>query len=109
VSKNVILSNQREIPLLHFLWKWKLVSVAALTKKFFPMCSEKTAYNRLLTLRHAGLITLRSDGKGENFICSLDAKGFAGIQEDLQPLAENGYMSEHLGHDFLVMESSPIK
>lgn len=100
--QNVILSDTREVPLLHFLWKWKVSTTAALTKKFFPNCKGKTAYNRLLALRHAGLIRVSSDGQGQKFICSLGRKGFEAIKEGLPLMKEEGFKSEHMGHDVLV-------
>mgnify|MGYP000538295240 CR=1 FL=1 len=102
MSQNVILSDTREIPLLHFLWKWKVSTTAALIKKFFPNCKGKTAYNRLLSLRHAGLIRVSSDGQGQKFICSLDRKGFEAIKGSLPLMKEEGFKSEHVGHDVLV-------
>lgn len=102
MRKNVVLSNTREVPLLHFLWKWKITTTAALIRKFFPACQGKTAYNRLLTLRHAGLIQVRSDGLGQKFACTLDQRGFEAIRENLPQLKEEGYKSEAIGHDLLV-------
>ncbi len=102
MSRNVILSESREVPLLLFLWKWKVLSTAALTLKFFQGCSGKTAYNRLLSLRHAGLIQIRSDGPGQKFVCALHRKGFDAISEYLPPLKEKGFKSEQIGHDLVV-------
>lgn len=102
MKRNVILSDSREVPLLLFLWKWKVVTTAALTLKFFQECSGKTAYNRLLSLRHAGLIQIRSDGPGQKFVYALERKGFDAIGEHLPPLKEKGYKSEQIGHDLVV-------
>lgn len=101
MSKNVILSDAREVPLLHFLWKWKISTTAALTRRFFPKCSGKTAYNRLLALRHAGLIRVFADRQGQKFVCTLDRKGFEAIKEHLPLMQEEGYKSEQIGHDLL--------
>ncbi len=102
MKKNVVLSTKREIPLLLFLWKWKLSTTAGLIQKFFPDCNGKTAYNRILALRHAGLICVRADSLGQKFVCALDKDGFHAIRERLPELKEEGYKSEHLGHDLLV-------
>ncbi len=102
MNNTVILSSEREVPLLHFLWKWKITTTAALIKKFFPNCKGKTAYNRLLSLRHAGLIRVRSDGMGQKFVCTLDQRGFDAIREELPQLKEEGYKSEFMAHDLLV-------
>lgn len=102
MKKNVVLSDSREIPLLHFLWKWKVSTTAALIQKFFPHCKAKTAYNRILALRQSGLIRIRSDGLGQKFVCTLDQTGFEAIREQLPHLKEEGYKSERIGHDLLV-------
>ncbi len=102
MKKNVVLSETRDVPLLLFLWKWKVSTIAALTKKFFQNSSPKTAYNRLLALRHAGLIQMKSDGFGQKFVCSLDRRGFEAIREFLPESADEGYKSEHAGHDLLL-------
>lgn len=102
MKKNVVLSIERDVPLLLFLWKWKVSTPAALTRKFFTTCSRKTAYNRLLALRYAGLIQMRSDGYGQKFCCTLDKKGFEAIREYLPLLKEEGYKSERVGHDLLL-------
>lgn len=102
MNKSVVLSNDREVPLLLFLWKWKVSTPAGLTRKFFQDCSPKTAYNRLLSMRHAGLIQMRTDGFGQKFCCSLDRKGYEAIREYLPLLKEEGFKSEHVGHDLLL-------
>ena len=101
MGKNVLLSEEREIPILFFLWKWKVSTTAALIKKFFPHCAGKTAYNRILSLRQAGLIQLRSDSGGQKFICSLDKQGFETIRKRLTKMKEEGYKSEYMGHDLV--------
>ncbi len=99
MKNKVMLSDDRDIPMLHFLWKWKVSSTAALTKKFFPNCKGKTAYNRLLDLRQAKIIQVQADPKGIKFVCMLGQKGFDAIRGDLPPLEEEGYKSEHPEHD----------
>jgi hypothetical protein len=101
MNRNVVLSYDRDLPLLWFLWRWKLSTVAALTKKFYPTCSEKTAYNRLLALRQGKVIQMRGDSAGQKFICTLDQNGYDALAESLPPLKENGYKSERIGHDFV--------
>ena len=102
MSKKVMLSRTRDVPILQFLWKWKVSTTAALVEKFFKNCSGKTAYNRLLALRQAGLIRINADGLGQKFVYSLDRKGFEAIRETLPLMQEEGYKSEQEGHDLLV-------
>ena len=102
MGNQVVLSELREIPLLLFLWKWKVSTTAAIIKKFFPNCKGKTAYNRILALRQAGLIQVRSDCGGQKFICALDQKGFDHIRTKLPHADMKAFKSEHMGHDLLV-------
>ena len=102
MGSNVVLSHSRDIPLLHFLWKWKVSSTAALILKFFPEIKSKSGYARLLILRNAGIIRIHSDGHGRKFVCSLDRNGYEAIRETLPLLKEDGFKSEQIGHDLLV-------
>lgn len=102
MSCNVVLSSSREIPLLLFLWKWKVSTTAALIKRFFPTCNGKTAYNRLLALRKAGMIQVRSDDGGQKFICALNQGGYDRIKNKIANIESDGFRSEHMGHDLLV-------
>ena len=98
-----ILLGDREVRILIFLWKWKLVSNAALaSKRFFPNAGQVRAYNRLLDMRHADLIEFRYDGKLQNFAWTLSKKGFSAIREYLPELREEGFKSENFEHDLLV-------
>jgi hypothetical protein len=95
--------NDREVRILIFLWKWKLVSNTALTsKRFFPATSDPRAYNRLLDLKRAALIEVRCDDKIQTFAWTLTQKGFKAIREFLPALREEGFRSEYFEHDFLV-------
>ncbi len=91
MKKNVVLSNEEKsfalIPLeVGF-------DIGSLIKKFFPSCSSRTGYSRLLALRHAGMIQVRSDGKRRSSFV-LDRRGFDAIREDLPILKQDGYKSE---------------
>ncbi len=98
-----VLLGEREINILIFLWRWKLVSNAALTcKKFFPNAGSRRGYNRLQELKREGLIEVRYDAKLQNFAWALSKKGFTAIREFLSPLREEGYKSENFEHDLLV-------
>jgi hypothetical protein len=98
----VYLSRERGAPLLKFLWTWKLVSTAALARRFFPNATNPvSAYNWLLTLKNNGYITLRTDERGENSLWTLERAGFRAIRDLLPSLREEGYLSEAPYHDWL--------
>ena len=102
MSKPTQLSNERGIPLVRFLWDWKLVSTAAISKRFFPRSTTPfTSYNWLLRLRHEGYVGQRWDEKGKSFYWTLDRAGFSAIRTHLPPLREEGFRSEHPEHDGL--------
>ncbi len=93
--------QERDIPILEFIWKWKVSTTAALAIKFFPNFKLKTAYNRLNSLRSAGYIKIFSDRSQNISVWTLNAKGFAAIRNRLPLLQEEGFLSEHVGHDLV--------
>lgn len=99
----VILSNQRDVPLLLFLWNWKLATTAAIAHRFFRNCrSGIPAYNRLLQLKRSGFIEQRADVRAQKVVWTPSAKGHAAIADYLPPLREEGYKSENIHHDWIV-------
>jgi hypothetical protein len=100
--KNLILSEERDLLILHFLWKWKVSTTSALWQKFFGQSSQGRAYNRLLDLSLAGYIQSRTDGVGKNFVWTLRQKGFDLIRDRLPVLRAEGYQSENIYHDLVV-------
>ncbi|MEI8025262.1 MAG: hypothetical protein WCI18_02835 [Pseudomonadota bacterium] len=98
----VKLSSERDIPLLGFLWRWKVVTTRALHLKFFPKTSLVVAYHRLNRLERAGIIKGVSDERAQNFHWTLSKKGFEAIRSFLPALREEGFGSEHTRHDGLV-------
>lgn len=96
------LSIETGVPLLRFLWKWKLVSSAALSARFFSsMKNPFSAYNYLNRLRLAHYITPRAEEEGRAYLWSLDRAGFDAISHHLPVLREAGYKSECPRHDWL--------
>lgn len=93
----------RDLQVLAFLWKWKLVSNAALTsKRLFPNVSPMRAYNRLIDLRRTGYIQSRSEESGERHAWALTKKGFKAVRKHLPQLREEGFGAEHFYHDLMV-------
>lgn len=89
--------------ILFFLWRWKLVSTAALLTRFFPGEPPINSYKKLRRLWRRGLITrLALDANYTEFVCTLTRKGFDLVREKLPMLREEGYRSETKYHDSLV-------
>ena len=102
MSKPVQLSDRLGLPILKFLWDWKLVSTSGLARRFFPRTTHPySAYNWLLRLRREGYINQRWDERGQLFFWTLDRAGFAAVRPSLPPLREEGFRAEHPEHDWL--------
>ena len=101
-GKRLALSEDCDIRLLKFLWRWKFSTTAALAQKFFWAKPIGTAYNHLRRLEKAGFIACRCDEWGQNFYWMLTRRGLLVIQRELPPLREVGFKSEHIAHDALV-------
>ena len=100
--RNVILSTECDSPLLEFLWQWKVSTTALLSKKFYPNRTAKKAYYRLRELEEGQFIKARRHPEKPKYVWVLAKKGFLTIRGRLPELKEEGYQSEHLGHDLLV-------
>jgi hypothetical protein len=102
VSKPIQVSNEIGIPILRFLWKWKLASTGALARRFLPESKHPfSAYNYLAKLKHAGYVAQKWDEQGSYFLWTLDRAGFELVKRFLPPLKEEGYRSEANYHDWL--------
>lgn len=92
----------RDIKILKFLWKWKMVSTAAVGLRFFPNASVHTGYRRLLALAQFGFVTFiqidHTTGQG----WTLTPKGYKVIRHLLGDLSVDGFKSEYPHHDRLV-------
>jgi hypothetical protein len=100
--RKVALQAKRDLPLLLFLWKWKVATTAGLSKKFFANLSPMTGYHRLWKLQKAGYINWRADSSGQKFVWHLTLKGFKAIRDQIPAaMKDQGYASEHIGHDLL--------
>jgi len=88
--------------MFQFLWNWKFATTAMIHLKFFPGRGTTASYNRLLDLKNAGFIEIRTDFSGNNPVWTLLRRGFKSIRHSLPPLREEGFRSENLSHDRLV-------
>jgi hypothetical protein len=102
-SRKVCLTSERDIPILLFLWKWKLSTTAAIAARFFPETKIVSAYNRLNDLWHGGFVTFEHIKELNSQLWILTKKGFNQIQGLLlAELKDVGYLSENPYHDFIV-------
>ena len=100
-KKKFVQITERDIRILKFLWRWKLISESAIAVKFFPDLHPGTAYNRMRELQLAGLTEKRADVKVRHFYWTLTQNGFNTIADDITGLGERGFASEHIRHDAL--------
>jgi len=97
--------TQFDCDILINLWKWKLLTTAALTELHFSKHAPSYAHRRLLDLKKAGLIEwlhIKGDPNGRAFAWTLSKKGFESIQDELPALHEIGFRTEAIQHDLLV-------
>lgn len=96
------LNLETDIPILKFLWTWKLLSTTAIAARFYPGSNLRAPYVRLWKLERGGFIKSIASSNGKGFVWALSARGFATIRHSLPLLTEEGFKSEHLGHDIAV-------
>lgn len=92
--------TNKDFEILHFLWKWKIVSTHALAAKFYPGVQPYAAYCRLLTLEKHKLIRCISFRHRSGNAWTLDTKGFQILLSYLPELSQNGYKAENVVHDY---------
>ncbi len=96
--------TQFDTQILISLWKWKLLTTAAITEVHFSKQSPSYAHRRLLRLKKEGVIAwvyLNGIENGKSFAWELTKKGFAVILPLLPELRETGSNSESYEHDLL--------
>jgi hypothetical protein len=97
--------TERDKNILVDLWRWKLLTTAAITELHFGEYAPSYAYRRLARLRSADWVEMKAlsaDKKGISFFWTLSRKGFQFIKEWIPSLKEDGFRSEHTHHDLLV-------
>jgi len=94
----------RDLDFLYFLWRWKLVSAAAVFEKFYAGLSLITPSVRLRKIEAAGYIRFQYERTSSHGAWTLDRRGFEHLRDinRLPELEEDGFRSEHCEHDFLV-------
>lgn len=99
------INPEKELPILNFLWRWKVATTSAVFIRFEPTYNWKpfTAYQRMLRLREKGLVEAKLVSSRSFAIWTLTKSGFLAIREDLPILKEEGYDSETPEHDLYVL------
>ena len=88
--------------ILKSLWRWKLLTTAALSAMFFRDLKPHPAYPRLHYLRKKKLIAPVTNPFGQRFLWALTRTGFESIKPDLPPLREEKFRSQNQERDHLV-------
>lgn len=84
------------------LWKWKLLTTAALKVAVYKQRNFFCTYRRLLDLEKAGyVISIRSLDQASS-VWQLADNGFDVIEDRLGQRKHDGFKSEHKNHDFWV-------
>lgn len=101
MSGGLRLLSNHHLSLLKLLWKWKLMSTSAVSKKVWPDNKVSSSYSRLIELKNKKFITIKTTDWEDCHLWSLDRGGFSAIRDFLPELREVGYGSEHRIHDWL--------
>lgn len=94
--------TERDLKILRFIWKWKVLSTLAISRKFFPESISDAAYRRLLDLTRMGFIEPVDIKFNRQALWSLTTKGFKRISPFLGELLSKGFKSENSSHDYYV-------
>jgi len=103
-SKSVFVSHEKDKPVLHFIWCWKLATTACVFRRFWPefKWTYSTTHYRLWLLKKRGLITAVNNDSNQGRVWCLTQAGFNAIRPRLPLLVEEGFASENIGHDLWV-------
>lgn len=94
--------SHEDLLCLESLWKWKLLSTAALNLAAYSNRSAEGTYRRLLKLAKMKLIRSIAANTGDSYVWLLESLGFELALKMLPALSEVGYKSENKEHDFWV-------
>ncbi|MGE4107741.1 MAG: hypothetical protein AB7F66_11040 [Bacteriovoracia bacterium] len=104
-KKPIRLSTETDIPILSFLWLWKVATTNTLATHLFRNHFEDyhfSTYHRLLRLQRSGFVELQHEKRGQFKVWTLTKKGFEAVKDLFPPLKETGFKSENINHDTLV-------
>lgn len=92
--------TERDLKILRFIWKWKVLSTLAIARKFFPESVSDAAYRRLLDLTKMGFVEPIDIKFNRHALWSLTTKGFIRVSPYLGELSSKGFKSENTNHDY---------
>jgi len=95
------LHERRDLPILAFLWKWKIATTSALCARFYRKWLPHSGYKRLRRLQRLGFIEREVDDRAEFSVWTLTKVGFEIVREYLPALREEGFRSENIRHDLI--------
>lgn len=97
--------QEKELPILVFLWRWKVATTAAVFIRFQPTYgwAPFTAYQRLLKLQAKGFVEAKLVNSRSFAVWTLTRSGFTAIRNSLPILKEEGFASEAPEHDLYVL------
>lgn len=87
---------------LLLLWRWKLLTTAALRNSTYTQRSNYRTYCRLIELEKFKYIKCVHSVDRWKYVWQLDELGYEIIKDGLPILKMNGYLSENKSHDFWV-------
>lgn len=93
---------QRDLRVLAFLWKFKFAPTKVIATRYFDG-REWNAYVRLYQLAKAGFLESFYPNSGVHHFWTLSKSGFEIIKKGLPELVQDGYRSENIEHDLLVL------
>ena len=99
------INEKKEIPILAFLWRWKVATTSAIYVRYYPVFkwAPFTAYQRMLKLKSKGLVEVKFSSSRNFPVWQLTRAGFLAIRDLLPLLSEEGFASEFPDHDLFVM------
>lgn len=92
--------TQRDVEILNYLWKWKILSSQSIARKFFSGISLERAHERLRHLEEVKFIESVQVQK-KKYAWQLAKKGYNYIRMHMGEEAHHGYRSEYPYHDYL--------
>jgi hypothetical protein len=94
----------KDIPILKFIWWWKIASTAAITARFemdYGWIPE-TVHWRLNRMKKRGYVAIQYVPASRGGVWTLTALGFKAIEPSLPKLRESGFATENVTHDLRV-------
>ena len=92
--------GERDMQILRYLWKWKILSSQAIARKFFPGIKPECAHQRLRQLEEVKYIEFVQVDK-KKYAWQLTKAGYNRIRQHMSEDIHHGYRAEYPYHDYL--------